>query len=178
MLFESSLNVFQTNRLTIRKLVDDDIANLSLVLSDREVMRFSTVGVHTHSQLLEYICKCTEQYKTQKFGKWAISTTLNDLFIGLCGLTMAEDGLVHINYRLTSKSQGKGYAAEAVLGLLEYAKNTLNIETVSALIEPENVSSIKVVTRSGFTFKEKSSFHGFDVNLYQISIAEQGVTKA
>ena len=79
---------------------------------------------------------------------------------------------------LGSKSQGKGYAAEAVLGLLEYAKNTLNIETVSALIEPENVSSIKVVTRSGFTFKEKSSFHGFDVNLYQISIAEQGVTKA
>ena len=162
------MNKFQTNRLTIRELGNKDIDDLSLVLADPEIMLFSTVGVHTQSQILDYIQKCTKQYEIQEYGRWAIYTSQNDEFVGLCGLTLEDDGLVHINYRLAAKSHGKGYAIETVIGLIEYAKNILKIETISALIEPENVNSIKVVERTGFVFKQQSTFRGFEVNVYQI----------
>ena len=49
------MNILQTTRLTLREIVSDDLDDLSLVLSDPEVMRYSTVGVHTDTQLKEYI---------------------------------------------------------------------------------------------------------------------------
>jgi ribosomal-protein-alanine N-acetyltransferase len=164
------LNKFQTSRLTIRELINNDLEDLSLVLSDPKIMHYSTVGVHTQAQLQEYIHRSTKQYKSKDYGRWGIFTTLNSEFIGLCGLTMEEDSVVHINYRLASKSHGNGYATETVNGLIEYAKNNLKIESISALIEPENVSSINVVLRSGFTMKEESTFKGFSVNVYQIQV--------
>ena len=167
------MNKFQTNRLTIRELLNDDLKDLSIVLSDPEIMRFSTVGVHTRTQLLDYIQRCTEQYKTQEYGRWGIFTTFNNEFIGLCGLTLEDDELVHINYRLASKSHGKGFATETVIGLIEYAKNVLNAKAITASIEPENVNSIKVVERSGFVLKGQSTFKGFDVNIYQVKFQSE-----
>jgi ribosomal-protein-alanine N-acetyltransferase len=164
------LNILQTSRLTLRELVSDDLDYLSLVLSDPEVMRYSTIGVHTDIQLKEYIQRCTEQYKTKGYGRWGIFTTIDGQFIGLCGLTLEDDELVHINYRLATKFQGKGYATETVSGLLEYAQKRLNIGTLSALIESENVNSIKVVLRKGFELVNRSTFRGVDVNVYQIKI--------
>lgn len=156
--------------MTIRELISDDLDDLSLVLSDPEIMQFSTVGVHTRTQLLDYIQICAEQYKTQQYGRWGIFNTFNDEFIGLCGLTLEDDGHVHINYRLASKSHGKGFATETVVGLLEYAKNTLNAKTVTASIEPDNVSSIKVVERVGFLLEGQSTFRGLNVNIYRVKI--------
>ena len=50
--------LFETDRLVMSKISNDDAENLVTVLSDPDVMKYSTVGVHTEKQILAYIANC------------------------------------------------------------------------------------------------------------------------
>ncbi|MFB0999740.1 MAG: GNAT family N-acetyltransferase, partial [Colwellia sp.] len=65
---------------------------------------------------------------------------------------------------------GKGYAIESTLGVLDFAKNSLKLESIYALIEPENINSVKVVARSGFQFIEHSVFRNITIDVYKVSL--------
>lgn len=165
------LNVVETERLCIRKITDADAQELSKVLADSEVMKYSTVGVHSEQQIHDYIANCQKQYDQNGYGHWAIYDSSSFEFIGICGLNKHEidsGEVIHISYRLAPNQQGKGYAAESTLGILDYAKHSLKLDSIHALIEPENVSSVKVVNRTGFEFIETSSFRGFIIDVYQV----------
>jgi len=167
------LTVVETERLCIRKITNADIGDLAKVLSDPNVMKYSTVGIHSEKQILEYVENCQKQYDLNGYGHWAIFDSSNAEFIGVCGLNKHEvdsENVVHINYRLTAKHQGKGYAIESTLGVLDFAKNSLHLDFVHALIEPQNVSSVKVVNRTGFKFIKSSDFRGFKIDVYQVSL--------
>jgi len=167
------LIVLETERLCIRKITDIDAQDLSKVLADPTVMKYSTVGVHSEKQVLEYITNCQKQYDLNGYGHWAIYDSQTLEFIGVCGLNKHEidsDEVIHINYRLAANKQGKGYAVESTLGVLNFAKHSLKLEFIHALIEPENTSSVKVINRTGFEFIKDSSFRGFKVNVYQVTL--------
>ncbi|WDE14494.1 GNAT family N-acetyltransferase [Thalassomonas haliotis] len=163
----------QTPRLNIREISNQDLEHLPQILADPQVMLYSTVGVHNREQIRAYIKNCLQQYQIPGYGTRAIVDNLTNEFIGICGLHKQNlDGreLSHLNYRLAVKHQGKGYAGEAVNALLTMAKNTLGLECVSALIEPENLASVKVVCRQGFDYNHSSTFRGFKVDVYQITL--------
>ncbi len=165
------LTVVETERLCIRKITDADVHDLSKVLADPTVMKYSTVGVHSQEQIIEYINNCQNQYDVNGYGHWAIYDSTNSEFIGVCGLNKHEvdsEEVVHINYRLAANHQGQGYAIESTLGVLDFARNSLKLKYVHALIESENLSSVKVVNRTGFTFIKSSNFRGFKVDIYQV----------
>lgn len=164
------MTVVETERLYIRKITHSDAHDLSTVLTDPIVMKYSTVGVHSDAQILEYIANCQKQYNLNGYGHWAIYDSANSAFIGVCGLNKHEidsGEVIHINYRLAANQQGKGYAIESTLGILDFAKNSLNLDVIYALIEPENTSSVKVVKRTGFQFIKASLFRGFNIDVYQ-----------
>jgi len=167
------LIIVETKRLSIRQITDEDAINLSKVLSDPIVMQYSTVGVHTEEQIYDYITNCKNQYDLNGYGHWAIYNTLTDEFIGVCGLNKHEvdgDEVIHINYRLATDQQGKGYAVESTIGVLNFAKNTLKLKAIYALIESGNVSSVKVVNRTGFQFIKSSVFRGFKIDIYRVAL--------
>ncbi len=167
------MTVVETERLCIRKITDADAQKLSIVLADATVMKYSTVGVHCEQQIHEYIANCQKQYDLNGYGHWAIYNSSTFEFIGVCGLNKHEidsGEVIHINYRLAANQQGKGYAVESTLGVLDFAKHSLKIDVIHALIEPENISSVKVVNRTGFKFIETSSFRGFKVDVYQVAL--------
>ena len=56
-----------------------------------------------------------------------------------------------IGYGLSSKYTGKGYATKAVLLSLEIAFNALHFHRIIAGVEPENIGSIRVLEKAGFT---------------------------
>jgi len=163
----------ETERLTIRKITDADAQELAKVLADPTVMKYSTVGVHTEQQIREYITNCQQQYEQNGYGHWAIYDASTFEFIGVCGLNKHQidsGDVIHINYRLAANKQGKGYAVESTLGVLDFAKHSLKLDVVHALIEPENISSVKVVNRTGFEFIETSSFRGFKIDVYRLAL--------
>lgn len=166
------MNIVETERLVIRQIEPGDVNHLSKVLTDPIVMKYSTVGVHSKEQIINYIANAQKQYELNGYGHWAIFNVTNGEFVGVCGLNKHEldsNEVVHINYRLATEQQGKGYAVEATLGVLAFAKNLLKLEAVYALIEPENIGSVKVVNRTGFQFIGPSQFRGFNIDIYRVA---------
>lgn len=167
------MNIAKTERLIIRKVNNEDAKDLSKVLSDPEVMKYSLKGVHTEEQIYDYIINCQKLYEQNGFGHWVIYNNLTGEFVGICGLNkhgIDNVDLVHIVYRLAKDQQGKGYATEASSGVLDFAKNALSIDYVYALIEPENTESKKVATKIGFKFNRLSTFLGVNVEVFQAQL--------
>lgn len=166
--------IVETERLSIRKITEADAQALSKVLADPIVMKYSTVGVHSKEQIIDYIANCQKQYALNGYGHWAIYHSISGEFIGVCGLNkhnLDSGDVIHINYRLATKQQGKGYAVESTLGILAFAKNSLKLSVVHALIETENIPSINVVNKAGFKFLKSSLFRGFTVDVYQVVLS-------
>lgn len=165
--------IFATKRLYVRQITSEDAKDLSKVLADPLVMQYSTVGVHSQEQIYDYIANCKKQYDLNGFGHWAVYNSVNHEFVGVCGLNkhkVEADEIIHINYRLAADQQGKGYAVESVFGVLDFAKNHLKLSAIHALIESVNVSSVKVINRTGFKFVKSSEFRGFNVDVYQVTL--------
>jgi ribosomal-protein-alanine N-acetyltransferase len=164
------VNIIETERLNICEITDKDFIYLRLVLSDPEVMKYSIVGVHTDNEITEYIANCKKQYDTNGYGQWAIFSKADNTFIGVCGLNshiIEGEELLHVSYRLPISNQGKGFASEATSGMVTFCKKTLKIQKISALIDPNNLPSINVANRAGFTLLKSTNLQGFDVDIYQ-----------
>jgi RimJ/RimL family protein N-acetyltransferase len=161
----------ETDRLAIREINSKDLIDLRLVLSDPAVMEYSIVGVHNDSEIQKYIDNCQQQYCTKGFGQWAIFSKADASFVGVCGLNshiVESDDLLHINYRLASNHQGKGFATEATIAVAKFCQDQLKLNHISALIDPENIPSLKVAQRAGFSFKKSTDIQGFNVDIYQV----------
>ncbi|MDR6967684.1 RimJ/RimL family protein N-acetyltransferase [Flavobacterium arsenatis] len=70
--------------------------------------------------------------------------------------------------------QGKGIVSESIKVLLKYGFDEMNLHSVEAVIDPENIASEKVLQKSNFIkeahFKENEFFEGkfWDSVVYSI----------
>lgn len=76
--------------------------------------------------------------------------------IGMCGF-LKRDYLEHhdIGFAFLPEYEGKGYATQATITALKYAKTHLNFKTVMAITTPDNERSVKLLKKSGFNFVKK-----------------------
>ena len=70
--------------------------------------------------------------------------------IGDIGVHFLDDYQIEIGYTLAPEHQGKGYALEAVKGLINFAFCTLKKHRVTASVDPKNYASIKLLDKIGF----------------------------
>jgi ribosomal-protein-alanine N-acetyltransferase len=61
-----------------------------------------------------------------------------------------ESYRTELGYMLKRKFQGNGYMSEAIRRVLQYAFNELNLHSVEARVDSENISSLKVLEKIGF----------------------------
>lgn len=69
----------------------------------------------------------------------------------LCFKGFSEDGVAEIGYGITDDYQGHGYATEAVDALIKWALQQEGVSCIEAEAEEDNVASIRVLEKCGFT---------------------------
>jgi RimJ/RimL family protein N-acetyltransferase len=76
----------------------------------------------------------------------------NNVLIGDIGLHFIdiEEKQVEIGFTLDKNYQGKGYATESLMHVIDYLFKSLNKHRIIASIDPENLKSISLVERLGF----------------------------
>jgi len=82
--------------------------------------------------------------------------TLNDTgdSIGMCGLVNRESlDDIDIGFALLPEYSNLGYAYEAAKATMDYAKDTLAIEKIVAITNPDNHKSIKLLNKIGLEFE-------------------------
>jgi len=103
---------------------------------------------------LEKIMKVQKQIKNDEYYFFGIFLESNNTPIGNINFAFVERGphqSAMIGYDLSEKYTGKGYATKAVLLSLEIAFKTLHFHRIIAGVEPENIGSIRVLEKAGFT---------------------------
>ena len=79
--------LLETERLSLRRLTQDDFEALRLILQDPEVM-YAYEGAFSDTEVREWLDRQLARYEMWDFGLWAVVLKESGQVIGQCGLTM------------------------------------------------------------------------------------------
>ena len=141
------------NRVSLRWISEVDVDAFYAIYSNPEVMRYwSTPPLADRQVAANLINKIQEDWKRRVILKWGIALRTDDQLIG--SVTLFNLDFNHrraeIGYALGRAHWGKGYMNEALMALLKYAFEVLDLHRIEADVDPRNAASIKTLERLGF----------------------------
>ncbi|SDR22806.1 GNAT family N-acetyltransferase [Pseudovibrio sp. Tun.PSC04-5.I4] len=141
--------VLNTDRLTLRKLKDDDLEPICDHLNNFEVSKMlnNVPYPYTNADGEWWLTHCKETPLTEEIN-WVIETEHG--LSGMIGIRIAEDGIPRIGYWLTETYWGKGYMSEAAEAVVNYCFEVLGATKVSSGAFSENSGSRNVLAKNGF----------------------------
>ena len=89
---------------------------------------------------------------------FAVVHRAENIVIGLCSFTgpPSADGTAEIAYGIAPEYQGRGFATEAAMELIEYARKSARVRNLCAHTLPEHNASTRVLQKCGFTLVGKA----------------------
>lgn len=164
--------LLQTQRLIIREFTNSDLEDFAALMANKEVMRFSISGPFNREQAQEYLQnRIITHYAQYRYGLWALILKDTQQLIGFSGLINQNiDGkkYIELGYRLFPDYWGQGFATEANQAIIRYAFETLDMNHLISIIDPQNTRSLEVAKRVGMQLMKEASFHGIPVRIFEI----------
>ena len=154
--FSSHRIIAQTDRLTIRELIFDDLDALFEVLGDPLAMEHYPAP-RTRPETEAWIRWARDSYATDGFGLWAVERTADGAFLGDCGpMLQPVDGelVPEIGYHIVRREWGRGYATEAALACRDIVLGRLGFNRVVSIVAPENLASRRVAEKVHDSMRE------------------------
>ncbi|MCY1719698.1 GNAT family protein [Prolixibacteraceae bacterium Z1-6] len=144
---------FTTTRLILRPFCIADKEALFEYRSDTEANKYQGWIPQTINDAETFISKLSAQANIP--GTWfqlALIEKESQKLIGDVGIHFIdEDNLqVELGFTMHAQHQQKGYATEAVKSIIGYLFTDLNKHRITASVDPENTSSIRLLERLGF----------------------------
>ena len=161
--------ITETNRLLIRHVSVDDLADLIELFGSLEVMRFSTTGPLASSQVGEVLSTILASYQRSNLSLWGVVKKPAGQLIGLCGFQLRPaDGTQEweLAYRFLPQHWGRGLATEAAAACLDIAWREPQLGLISAWIEPANTASLRVAQKLGFQFAADAIVQGLPMTRF------------
>jgi ribosomal-protein-alanine N-acetyltransferase len=157
--------VLTTERLSLREVRLDDAPFVLELLNSRGFKEgIADRGVRTLDAARDYIeTRMLSQYGEHGFGMWVVTEKDGSEPMGLAGL-VRRDVLPHVDvgYAFLEWAWGQGYAKEAAAGVLRHAREVLGLDTVCAIVNPDNRASQRVLSAIGMRFTETLELPGWD----------------
>lgn len=148
----------ETERLIIRYIGTDDAYDMFEYASVPEVTEYLLWDPHVNLEATEgYIEFLQKRYKKGLYGDWALELKENRKMIGTCGYAMinSREKKCEIGYVLSPEYRKHGYMTEAVKAILDLTFEKLQFESASLRIISENIDSVKLAKRMGFSFEHE-----------------------
>lgn len=147
------LNI-QTTRLIIRHLKLSDLADFHSYRSNPEVTKYQGFDVMTMEQA-EVFIKDNSAKHFGKAGEWVqygIENSETRKLIGDCAIKLDkyDTRIAEIGITISPLEQKKGFAKEALLGILTFLFDTKKIHRVAEIVDVENSASINLLKSTGF----------------------------
>ncbi len=161
------LNI-ETTRLKIRHLEISDLSDFHIYRSNPEVTKYQGFDVMTIEQAEEFI----KDNSTRHFGKagewvqFGIEKIEKKRLIGDCAIKLEQNDtrIAEIGITISHLEQKKGFAKEALIGILTFLFDTKKIHRVVEITDAENTASINLLKSIGFRqegyFIENNFFKG------------------
>lgn len=167
----------ETERLLLRRVDSDDIKEIFALRSNPETMKYIPRPlVKTNEDALEHIAMIDSKIDSNEGINWAITLKDNPKLIGVIGhyRIKPENYRAELGYMLLPEYHGKGIVSEAVKEAVKYGFQVMKLNSLEAIIDPDNYASAKVLEKNGFVkeahLKEYEFFEGrfLDTVIYSI----------
>jgi len=163
---------FQTNRLLIRDIVEEDLDSLLLLYRKKENMKFISDGRTEWSK--EQLKDRYEQYNTcsdSGIAVFAVGIKGPNIIIGEAGLfnSFGDSKKLELGYILDKEYWKQGFGTEICRGLIDYGFNVLSVEKLIARMYAENTGSVKLSEKCGMKRVEagetinKKAFYEYEI---------------
>jgi RimJ/RimL family protein N-acetyltransferase len=173
----------KSNRLGFRHWREDDLAIAIGLWGDYEVTKFFDArGQWSRDEVRK---RLAEEIKTEKqYGVqyWPIFHLKTMGHVGCCGLRPYDlsEEIYEIGFHIRSNLWRHGYAREAAGAVIDYAFNTLMVNSLFAGHNPNNAASRHLLRQIGFryTHDEFYSPTGLNHPSYEMNISEYAGSKS
>jgi len=169
--------LIETDRLRLRPVTVGDTALMLAVWNDPAfIENVADRGIRTVEQAREAIKAGAQKlFDDYGYGPYCISLKSDGTLIGICGIFRRENiDDPDIGFGVLPDYCGKGYAGEAAKAVVKYARDTLGIGVLTAIVSPTNAPSIGLIEKLGLTFERMITMPGEDdaICLYSRVLAD------
>ncbi len=145
----------ETPRLILRSWQESDIPHLARMNSDDKVIEYFLKTL-SYEETIALYNQIQDEFKKYGFGAYAVEEKDTGAFVGFVGLhhvTFDVDfaPAIEILWRLLPEYWGKGYAKEAAIACLNYAKEELKRREIVSFTSLPNKRSEQVMQNIGMT---------------------------
>jgi RimJ/RimL family protein N-acetyltransferase len=164
--------MLETERLILRRLEDSDADAIFAMRGDAEMMRYIREP-QNRRETEKWIRLVSSRWEKDKMGFCAVIEKKSEKLIGWCGVwRLAETGEVEIGYAIAKEFWNQGFATDAAKAIIEYAFANIETERITAVADPENVSSRRVMEKLGMKFVRIDDFYERQLSQYSITFKE------
>lgn len=145
--------LIETDNLVLRPYSIDDLDALYRILSDPETMSFWP-SPFTQERVREWIERSLRCYDEVGYGRYPVLLRETGEMIGDCGILrvpIAGETVSDLGYIFHRDHWGKGYASEAATAVMNYAFDTLGLDTLYANMAYDHKASRRVAEKLGMT---------------------------
>jgi RimJ/RimL family protein N-acetyltransferase len=163
--------IFETERLLVRELQEEDWLHVFEMNTSIEVMRRIGEGkiknkVDEQNGFKSII---VNYQKGTGLGVWAVVIKTNNTFIGAASMTpLADENEIQLGYRLKKQYWEQGYGTEIAKGLVEYGFNYLHLDKITATTNLDNTASMRVLEKAGFRFEKADVYYNWPMNYFTL----------
>ena len=149
----ASFRIIETDRLLLRPMTQADASDLFQMRSDQRMHIYTdSKPDESLEETQAYIDKMNQGINEEKWLIWAIELSSTHQVIGSISIWNFSETLKtgELGYGIAPDFQGKGYMKEALLAVVEFAFEVLNMDTLEAFTEEENRISKKLLETCQF----------------------------
>jgi [ribosomal protein S5]-alanine N-acetyltransferase len=162
--------VIETPHLRLRPFQSSDAPTIYPWMTDTEVQRYLPNGPDsTMEQVEARVARYMAHQAQHGYSRWLIFDRATGEAIGDAGmLYMPATEETELGYRFIKARWGQGLATEVAQAWLALAFGALALPEVIAFAHPENVPSVRVMQKCGFTHLRDDNVAGMNVVVYAI----------
>jgi ribosomal-protein-alanine N-acetyltransferase len=145
--------ILETQRLRLRRLVNEDVDEIFALRSDQELMKYIPRPLATSKEdALAHISMINEKIDSNEGINWAITFKNKPKLIGIIGHYRIKTAhyRAEIGYMLLPEYHSQGIISEAINEVVKYGFQEMKLHSIEAIIAPENTASEKVLQKNGF----------------------------
>lgn len=147
--------ICQSERLILRLLDHDDAPMILALLNEPSfIENIGDKGVRNLNDAKQYIDNGPlSMQKNLGFSMYCCQLRTTGEAIGLSGL-VKRDGIEHpeIGFAFLPQYCQNGYGFESATAAITHANKQLNLPILQAICNPDNIASISLLTKLGFTY--------------------------
>ncbi|KQY31000.1 acetyltransferase [Caulobacter sp. Root487D2Y] len=166
--------ILTTARLTLSPPRASDFEDSAAMWSDPLVTRHIGGRTSTPEESWQRLLRARGLWAVLGYGYWAARETASGRYVGEIGfadfhrgIEPSIDGVPEMGWALASWAHGQGFASEAIVAALAWARDQWGDAPIVCIIDPDNAPSLKLAHKIGFLEVARTTYRDAPTVLLQ-----------